>query len=382
MQVSRRQTTVTMAEMASPDTDNEFLRRAQRLHDHCIVIDTHCDTTQRLMKNDWDFSLRHGNGHVDIPRLREGGVAAVFLAVYASGAGAGVEAARAQIDRIHTVVHRYGSVLASSRSSDEIRSTKAEGKIAVLIGIEGGHLIEDSLDILREFHDRGATYLTLTHAFHTGWADSSGVHEELPPLHGGLTEFGREVIRELNRLGMMVDVSHVSDDTFWDVIKASSAPIIASHSSCRAVSPHRRNLSDDMIRAIARSGGIVQINFAAAFVDPTFPPIDPKIIEYWSTRGGFEKSPYAAHRTPFDVLMAHLDHALRLVGPDHVGLGSDFDGVAALPMGMEDCSRLPYLTAGLLQRGCSEADLKKLLGENVLRVMDECQRVSQELPAA
>lgn len=359
---------------------NRLLDQANNLHRRAVVIDTHCDTTQRLMRADWDFSVRHDEGHVDIPRLREGGVGGVFLAVYAPGpveTGAGIAAARTQIECIHQSIRRYDATLALARNAGEIRRAKAEGRIAVLIGIEGGHLIEDSLDALREFHERGAVYLTLTHAFHTTWADSSGVHENLTPLHGGLTDFGREVIRESNRMGMMVDVTHVSDETFWDVTESSSAPIIASHSSCRAVSPHRRNLSDEMIQAVAKSGGVVQINFAAAFVDPTFPPIDPKINQYWSTRGGFEKSPYASHVTPFSVLIDHFDHALQLVGPDHVGIGSDFDGVAAVPKGMEDCSKLPYLTAALLQRGYSESDLKKVLGENVLRVMEQCQRMSR-----
>jgi len=360
---------------------SDYLQRARNLHDLAMLIDTHCDTTQRLLRADWDFSVRHDDGHVDIPRLREGGVGGVVLAVYASGpveVGAGIAVARTQIERIHETTRRHDAFLSFARTAGEVRRAKVDGKVAILIGIEGGHLIEDSLEVLREFQEHGAVYLTLTHAFHTSWADSSGVHEELLPLHGGLTNFGRDVVRELNRLGMMVDVTHVSDDTFWDALETSSAPIIASHSSCRAVSPHRRNLSDEMIRAIARKGGVVQINFAAAFVDPTFPPIDPHVIEYWSTRGGFEKSPYATHDTAFDILVAHFDHALHLVGPDHVGIGSDFDGVAALPSGMEDCSKLPYLTASLLQRGYSEADLTKVLGDNVLRVMEQCRKVSQK----
>ncbi len=365
-----------------PTIDGRYLERARRLHDAALILDTHCDTTQRLLLPDWDFSVRHDDGHVDIPRLREGGVSGVFLAVYAPGpveAGAGIAAARTQIERIHQSVRRFDAFLSLARNADEIRRVKTDGKIAVLIGIEGGYLIEDSLEVLHEYHQCGAVYLTLTHAFHTSWADSSGVHENLSPLHGGLTDFGCGVIRELNRLGMMVDVTHVSDETFWDVLETSSAPIIASHSSCRAVSPHRRNLSDEMIEAIARTGGVVQINFAAAFVDPTFPLIDPQVIRQWSTKGGFEKSPYAQHVTSFDVLVDHFEHALRLVGPDHVGIGSDFDGVGALPRGMEDCSKLPYLTAALMQRGYSESDLKKVLGENILRVMEQCQQMSRVL---
>ncbi len=341
------------------------------------MVDTHGDTTQRLLDAAWDFSARHEDGHVDLPRLREGGLGGLFLAAYAAAApeaGANVAAARRQLACIQATAARHARDVALARTANEVRRAKGEGKIAVLMAVEGGSLIENSLDVLREFHDRGATYMTLTHAAHTDWADSSGVHESLAPRHGGLTDFGRQVIREMNRLGMMVDVSHVSDETVRDVLRTSTSPVIASHSSCRTVSPHRRNLSDELIQAIARSGGAVQINFAAAFVDPAFPPIDPQVIEYWSTRGGFAKSPYAAHVTPFETLVDHFEHALKVVGYEHVGIGSDFDGVAALPRGMEDCSKLPYLTAELLRRGHSEEGLTRMLGENVLRVMEACRR--------
>ncbi len=360
-----------------------YLEAARTLHAKSILLDSHCDTTIRLMNPAWNLAARHNDGHVDIPRLREGGVSGLVLAVYAGGPappGEGPKAARQQLDTIDVTVARHVESLFPARTADDVRIAKAQGKIAILKGMEGGYLIDDSLEILREYHHRGAVYLTLTHGFHTSWADSSGVHEDLSPLHGGLTAFGHEVVRELNRLGMMVDVSHVSDDTFWDVIETSKSPVIASHSSCRAVSPHRRNLSDEMMQAIARTGGVVQINFAAAFVDPTFPPIDPKILHYWSTRGGFAASPYANHRTPLSVLADHFDHAIGLLGPDHVGIGSDFDGVSALPRGMEDCSNLPYLTAVLLRRGNSEQGLEKVLGLNFLRVLDKCQAMAQKHP--
>ncbi len=357
----------------------EWLKAARALHAKSVVVDSHCDTTQRIMQPGWDFSTLHTDGHVDIQRLRAGGVSAVVMAVYAPGPlapGEGAKAAGLQLDAIVSAVKRNADFVLAARTAEDVRRAKELGRIAVLMGIEGGYLIDDSLEVLREYHRRGAVYLTLTHAFHTSWADSSGVHESLSPLHGGLTEFGRDVVRELNRLGMMVDVSHVSDDTFWNVIEVSNAPVIASHSSCRAVSPHRRNLSDEMIQAIAKTGGVVQINFAAAFVDPTFPPIDPKVIKYWSTRGGFEASPYAQHITPLSVLADHFDHAIELVGPDHLGIGTDFDGVSAVPQGMEDCSKLPYLTAELLRRGHREDDLAKVLGENFLRVMEKCPSVA------
>jgi membrane dipeptidase len=356
------------------------LRRALDLHHQAVVIDTHCDTTQRLLMDGWDFSERHEFGHVDLPRLREGGVAAVFLAVYAaSGAdpAALAASARRQIEAIEAAARAHANDVTLARSAAQVRAAKAAGRTALLIGVEGGHLIGDSLETLEEFHRRGAIYLTLTHAAHTSWADSAGVHESPPPRHGGLTAFGREVIGQLNRLGMVVDVSHVSDATLRDALETSTAPVMASHSSCRSVSPHRRNLSDDLIRAVADRGGTVQINFAAPFIDPAFPALDPDEVERWWTEwwsgGGRVQPQLPFYGTPLARLVDHFDHALQLVGPDHVGVGSDFDGVLFLPEGMEDCSKLPALTAALLQRGYSERDLAKVLGANVLRVMEACQ---------
>ena len=361
------------------DDHDEFLARARRLHDRAVVIDTHCDTTQRLMDLKWDFARRHDDGHVDLPRLREGGIDAVFLAVFTPGPlepGEGVAAVRRQIPRIQETIAQHAGQVVAARTADDIRRAVDQGKIALLIAIEGGYLIEDSLDTLREYHQLGATYLTLTHAFHTNWADSSGVHESLPAKHAGLTDFGRRVIRELNRLGMMVDVSHVHDLTFWDVIETSAAPVIATHSSCRAVSPHRRNLTDEMLRAIAATGGTVQMNFGAYFLDSEFPQPDPEEAKAFLAAGSKANQPPIDHVTPFEILVDHVDHALQVIGPEHVGIGSDFDGVRAVPAGMEDCSKLVNLTAALLGRGYSEADLAKVLGGNVLRAMDACREVA------
>lgn len=306
----------------------------------------------------------------------------MFLAVFALPSpepGENLRAAREQLAAIHRTVSRHAESLALCRTAEVVRTAKRAGRIAILIGIEGGHLIENSLDALREFHERGAVYMTLTHSMHNDWADSSGVHAELPSLHGGLTDFGREVIREMNRLGMMVDVSHVSDGTVRDVLAVSRAPIIASHSSCRAVSPHRRNLSDELIRVIAASGGVVQMNFHPGFIDPAFPPIDESAIAEWWRGGGVFRKPLSDHRTPLSILADHFDHAIRLVGYDHVGIGSDFDGIPAVVYGLEDCSKLPNLTAELLRRGHSAGSLTGVLGENILRVMERCQCVSREL---
>lgn len=355
------------------DVPVDLNTHACSLHQRSIVVDTHCDTTQRLLKPEWNIRERHEGGHVDIPRLIDGGVTAVFFAIWAPGPlepGRGVEVARIQFGKIERCVAASADVLTLARTAGKIREAKNNRRIAILIGIEGGYLIEDSLNVLREYHERGAAYLTLTHGFHTSWADSSGIHEPLAPLHGGLTSFGRDVIREMNRLRMMVDVSHASDDTVRDVLEISTAPVIASHSSCRAVSAQRRNLSDDLIREIAARGGLMQINFSAGFVDPDFPPVDPKAMEKWWKSGDLTAKPLVDHVTPLSVLIDHFDHAMRLVGADHVGIGSDFDGVAALPEGMQDCSMLPNLAEALLRRGYSDENVAKVLGDNVLRVMD------------
>lgn len=364
------------------DTTNDYLQRAIALHREAVVIDTHCDTTQRLADPAWSITQRDQYGHVDLPRLREGGVDALFFAAYApelEKPGDGIAAATTQIARIHDVAARHADQITLARSAFDVRVAKEAGKVALLVAVEGGHLIEDSIEVLGEYHDKGAMYLTLTHSFHTSWADSSGVRVDLAPRHGGLTDFGREVVRALNRLGMMVDVSHVSDATFRDVLETSSAPIIASHSSCRAVAPHRRNLSDEMIRAIAGTGGVVQINFALHFVDPAAPPLSDDAIRQWLDGGGVLREPLTDHVTPLSVLVDHFDHALQLVGPEHVGIGSDFDGVPALPTGMEHCGKLPHITAALLARGYTEAQLVPMLGENVLRVMDACAAAATHL---
>jgi membrane dipeptidase len=330
--------------------------------------------------------------------MREGGLDAQFWSIYlgeSPGKGAAIREALLRIDAVQELVRRLPGELAFATSAGEIRAAVAQGRVACLIGIEGGHIIEDSLPALRSFYRLGARYLTLTHSFHTSWADSSGTNEALAPRHDGLTPFGEDVVREMNRIGMLVDVSHVSDATFWDVLRVTRAPVIASHSATRAVADHPRNLSDDMLRALAQNGGVVMINFYSGYIDAAL--VDPlrQIFlalapQFARLREQYADDPLARQRamralfaglTPpqaeLSVLLDHFDHALAVAGPDHVGLGGDWDGVPSMPRGMEDVSRLPALTRGLLERGHAPEVVRKVLGENLLRVMGEVEAAAQ-----
>ena len=287
--------------------------------------------------------------------------------------------------------------VALATSVAEVRAQVAAGRFVSMMGIEGGHIIEDSLPALRDFYRLGVRYLTLTHSFHTNWADSSGTAVAAEPLHGGLTDRGRIVVGELNRIGMMVDISHVSDATFYDVIETTQAPVLASHSSVRAVANHVRNMSDDMLRALAANGGVVMINFYSAYLDEAVASETRAYYQRWGTelqaigeqyaddwwmqwlarRKHYERHP--APQTTLSRLLDHFDHAIAVAGADHVGIGADWDGVASFPVGLEDVSLLPRLTRGLLERGHSEEVMRKVLGENLLRVLEAVETVAARL---
>ena len=373
--------------------------RAERLHRQAIVIDTHIDTPMRLLDEDFDLGARDSNGHIDIPRMREGGLDAAFFSIWVDPRRYQTGATKRALDLIATVyeqVERHPRDLVLARSAADIRRAHRQGKIALLMGIEGGHTIEDSLRALRSFHELGVRYMTLTHFLNNNWADASTD----TPKHNGLTEFGRQVVREMNRLGILVDISHVSDKTFADALEVTQAPVIASHSSCQALTNIPRNMSDDLLRALARNGGVVQINYGCMFVNPEYRSEDfAEMIRDFNRqqREADEKYPgdpkraaleryrlqkeYATRipRGTLALILDHIDHAVQIAGVDHVGLGSDFDGVPCLPQGMDDVSFLPRLTQGLLDRGYSEADIKKILGGNTLRVMEEAERVAARL---
>jgi membrane dipeptidase len=347
--------------------------RSDRLHKEALVVDTHIDTTMMLGKPGWDFMVRHqpepGENHVDLPRIREGGLDAAFFSIYMAGTVTGPEAVKRAlilIDHVRSLAEQHPSEIVLATTAAEVRAAHKAGKFAALMGMEGGHMIDDSLAVLREYHRLGVRYLTLTHSVNTNWADSSGDK----PAHNGLTDFGKDVVRELNRLGVMVDISHVADKTFWDALETSKAPLVASHSSMRAISGHARNMTDDMVRALGGKGGVVMINYSVGFLSNERFEAQQKNVP-----------PAELPRVSWEKIVEHIDHAVKLVGPTHVGLGSDFDGTT-VPDGMEDASKLPKMTAALLAKGYSEQDVKNILGENILRLLERVDAVGKEIRAA
>ena len=376
--------------------------RAMRLHRSAIIVDTHEDLPETLEQHWVDISQRNTVGHLDIPRWKEGGVTAPFLAAYVNASfakppGGAAKKALEFIDLIHRLVDANPKDLVFADSVGGIRQAKKDGKIAVLIGIEGGHAIENSLGALSAFQRLGVRYMTLTHTNTNDWADSSGnffvsgFDPKTYAVHGGLTDFGRDVIREMNRLGILVDVSHVSEKTMADAIAASKAPVFASHSSCRALSDIPRNVTDDQIRAIAKSGGVVMVNFSTLFlsqksvdaylasraaVDPELKQIEERYKDDVKTRDAeIAKAKKKVHYPDADwtLVADHIERVMKIGGPQSVGLGSDFDGIEDPPAGLEDVSKLPKLTEELLRRGHSEEEVRGVLGENFLRFWDRAE---------
>ncbi len=381
--------------------------RAQRLQARAIVVDTHVDAPYALEKKWADVGERGATPHFDIPRALEGGLTAPFFAIYvpasyAEGGGAAREALDL-IDLVDRVVRAHPKDLAPAASVAEIRQAKRDRKIAVLMGIEGGHAIEDSLGALREFYRLGVRYMTLTHTNTNHWADSSGKFY-LPDFnaadyqaHHGLSEFGRAVVREMNRIGMMVDVSHVSDETIDDVLETSRAPVFASHSSCRALCDIPRNLTDDQIRRIAAKGGVVMINVSSYFVDPDVVAAmkterEKLLPEYLKIKQELASDPrkrdeaisklfdtLPRRRTTWTKVIDHIEHVIKVGGPEAVGLGTDFDGIEDPPEGLDDVSKLPVITVELLRRGHPEREVEGVLGENFLRFFRRVEETARGL---
>ena len=388
-----------LVSMRSAKAD-DISERAQKIHFSSIVVDTHDDTTQRLVDEKFDLGHRDARGHIDIPRMKEGGMGAIFFSIWMpssiTGPGA-VKRALDQIDAVREQVRRHPDDLVLATTAEEVRRAYAQHKIAALMGMEGGHMIDNDLGILRMYAALGVRYLTLTHGGNTEWADSSTDK----PAHNGLTDFGKDVVRELNRLGALVDISHVSDKTFYDALEVSKAPMIASHSSCRALCDAPRNMTDDMIKALAAKGGVIQINYHMGFLSQEYrnAASDPEFVKQLNAevqkRCGASQACQIregeqvarelveqgkAPRVDWTKIVDHIDHAVKLAGADHVGLGSDFDG-ANMPYGLEDASKLPKITEALLRKGYSESDIRKILGGNTLRVMEQAEQVARQMQA-
>ena len=389
--------TSTVVPTVAQTRDERLWQRALQIHRRAIVIDTHNDVTTPMTNDDFDLSGTPPTPYrTNIERMKKGGLTAEFFSLYVKPwyveHGGSARRTLDMIDSVYRAVERHPRDLTIATTAADIRRAKRQGKIAALMGIEGGHAIEDSLATLREFYRLGVRYMTLTWNNTNNWADAGRGEKK----HNGLSEFGKEVVREMNRLGMLVDVSHVSDETMSDALDVSKAPIIASHSSARALSNVPRNIPDDLLRRIAKNGGVVQVNFYSVFVDTaTVSPqsaerdrrlkaqqdaIDEKYKDDPERRAEESDKLEAANPLPplpISKLIDHIDHIVKIAGVDHVGIGADFDGANDMPEGAQDVSMLPNITYELLKRGYSERDIRKILGENVLRVMAEAERVAR-----
>ncbi|HXS11259.1 MAG TPA: dipeptidase [Acidobacteriaceae bacterium] len=371
-----------------------------------IVIDGHADTPQRFVDEGWEFVGPLGDGHLNLETARRGGLAAEFFAIWVrpdEWRGRYAHRTLQLIDGVYEQLRKHPRELVLGLCAEDVRRAHADAKFCVLLGIEGGHSIENSLALLRVYHRLGVRYMTLTWANSNEWADSSGDLDDANIVHhNGLTHFGREVVREMNRLGMMVDVSHVSDKTFRDVMETTHAPVIASHSSARALASAPRNLTDEQMRAVATSDGIVMVNFYASFVDDAWrgtwsatsaerEALTEKAAAEYRERG--EPVPYSValkvdreyfaaraatlKRPSFERVVEHIDHVAKVAGIDHVGIGTDFDGFGILPEGLESAADLPKIYESLMARGYTSAQMRKILGENLLRVMEAVQGAAE-----
>jgi membrane dipeptidase len=374
-------------------TDPQLLIRARRVLDRVPVIDGHNDLPSELLKvggdpAKFDLTRRQDVFMTDIPRLRAGRVGAQFWSAYISNdsipTGASMREALRQIDMVHRLVRQYPRQLELARTAADIERIRRQGKIASLIGVEGGHAIENTLSGLRMLYELGARYMTLTHNTTLAWADAASDVSR----NDGLSTFGEEVVREMNRLGMFVDLSHVSPETMRDALRVSTAPVIFSHSSTRALVDHVRNVPDDVLRMLPQNGGVIMITFVPSFVnranmawearrESLMKQLQTDVQDRAAMRNRLAEWEAANPWPPVTVgdVADHIDHARRIAGIDHIGIGSDFDGIGRGPTGLTDVSMFPNLFAELLRRGYSEADLRKIAGENLLRAMKQMERV-------
>lgn len=381
-------------EFTSPTQNPNTQQDPLSIHRRAIAIDMHADTTQRLLDEQVDLSQRLADGHFDSIRAQEGGLDAQFFSIWVEpqlfgGSGPrAVKRADDQINAVRQLAERHPDLWELATSASDARRIAAEGKMAAFTGLEGGYAIDDKLENVARYYEMGVRYMSPAWTVSTDWAGSSGDSGATR----GLSEFGKQVIREMNRLGMMVDVSHVSDPTFWDIVHTSTQPVIATHSGCRAIANVPRNLSDEMIKGLANTGGVVNVIFYPEHLEPGWSEkkkrIDAEIaplvqraseeekgdaVHKKMARDRVRRETFAKRLPPVTVsrLVDHIDHIVKLVGIDHVGIGSDFDGVQSTLSDLPDVAALPNLTRELLRRGYSEEDVHKILGGNMLRVMEE-----------
>jgi len=415
MSILQRASLVVLAVFAScflsaqNDSPSTISARARAIHDSTIIVDTHADTPQRFLDDNFDIGSTDPNdlGHISLDKARAGNLGAEFFSIWVdpeTNAGHFAKHTFDLIDSVYEQAAHHPDRMMMAYSVADIERAHKQKKLAALMGIEGGHSIENDIRLLRDYYRLGIRYMTLTWSNTNEWADSSGdINDPKIEHHNGLTDFGKQVVVEMNRLGMIVDISHVSDKTFWDAIATTKAPLIASHSCARALTDAPRNMTDDMLRVVAKNGGVVQVNFFSGFVDQ----------KYWDAVKAQQKDEQAAvdeflekrkaegkpatymdvdrlerqwtaklPRPPLSALIDHIDHIAKVAGVDHVGLGSDFDGVTgATPQGLDSAADLPKITQALLDRGYSADDIHKILGGNTLRVFKEVERVSAEMQA-
>jgi membrane dipeptidase len=393
-----------------PATPSEVVSaRAKKIHDSALVVDTHADTPQRFLDEGFDIGSTDSNdiGHVSLDKAQRGNLGAEFFSIWVDPDTNQGRFARHTFDLIDSVYEqaaRHPDRMRMAFSPADIERAHREHKLAALMGIEGGHSIENDIHLLRDYYRLGVRYMTLSWSNTNEWADSSGdLDDAKVQHHNGLTDFGKQVVLEMNRLGMMVDISHVADKTFWDAIATTKAPLIASHSSARALVDAPRNMTDEMLRAVTKNGGVVQVNFFNGFDDADFRKAmeaqskdQAAAVQKYTDQFKAEGKPVnyvdidrierewtaKIPRPPLKSLIDHIDHIAKVAGIDHVGLGSDFDGVSgATPQGMDSAADLPNITQALLDRGYSADDIKKILGGNLMRVFREVERVSHEIEA-
>src|SRR5436853_1522775 len=397
----------TCAIAAAQNDSLEVGPHAQALHDSALVVDTHADTPQRFLERGFDIGSTdpHDKGQISLDKVRAGNLGAEFFSIWVDPQTTPptnyAKQAFDLIDSVYEQAARYPDRIMMAFIAADIERAHQEEKFAALMGVEGGHAIQDDMRLLRDFYRIGVRYMTLSWSNTNDWADSSGdINNPKVQHHNGLTDFGKQVVLEMNRLGMMVDISHVSDQTFWDAIATSTAPIIASHSSARALTNAPRNMTDEMLKAMTKNGGVVMVNYFPGFIDDNYRNAsnaqreemtkaeeslnskikDPNPAAYYYAYTQLTRE-YAAKipRPPLKSLIDHIDHIAKVAGIDHVGLGSDFDGVPVLPQEIDSAADLPKITQALLDRGYKADDIKKILGGNLLRVFREVERVSREM---